>query len=312
MQDSHPDVGAGSYDQVVEFDGIDDSLNVGVPRRKCNRGTLVKLGLFVIATTAIVLLAAYVTRGENSPGGAPSRHLKIHYNDSTPIYLGNGCFWERQYAYINIELKCDFVPKPTRAKCTPFHRSLDKLTAVVGYSGGTNNGPVPCYHPPGWHPGDSSDGSLYETLGHAEAVSVELEVDKEDEQFAVLLTDYFDSFNSKSNGMERPDPMDKGPPYRSLIGIPGGVKGALYPLIEKHNIHKMNLLEGNGNNGDIFNTVWIMDSDKFPFHRAEQYHQYHSNFFGSKYPSTYWNDMWKNAIAQGTIPPTGCPEGHHR
>lgn len=268
-----------------------------------------KIGLLFLAVGVLIgLLVMVLNKGMNVPerGGTPEKNMIRIYNDSTSVYLGNGCFWERQYAYVNIELNCQFNPKPTRAKCTPFNRSTDKLTSVVGYAGGTL-GDLACYH----HSGDSTDGTLYEDLGHAEAVSVELEAGKEEAQFAALLTDFFDSFNPASAGMERPDPMDAGAPYRSLIGIPGGMNGNLFWLIKQHNIHNMLLQPGNGNEVDVFNTVWVMDSVKFPFHRGEQYHQYHSNFFGPRYPDYYINDLWKLAIAQGTIPPTGCPEGRH-
>mmetsp|Transcript_16467 Transcript_16467/g.23133 ORF Transcript_16467/g.23133 Transcript_16467/m.23133 type:complete len:326 (+) Transcript_16467:34-1011(+) len=249
----------------------------------------------------------YSTRGELAPYQDPQRYTDARFNGSTAVYLGNGCFWERQYAYSNIETRCDYQPRPTRAKCTPFHRTDAQITAVVGYAGSALPH-LPCYH----HSGDSSDGTLYETLGHAEAVSVELEAGKEEVQFSALLVDYFDSFNPTPQGMARPDPGDKGPPYRSLLGIPGGVHGPLYPLVEQHNIHSMELVEGRGKgDGDVFNRVWIMDSDIFPFHRGEQYHQFHSNFFGPQYPDSYVKDLWKLHISLGTIPPTGCPEGRH-
>jgi hypothetical protein len=49
-------------------------------------------------------------------------------------------------------------------------------------------------------------------------------------------------------------------------------------LYEKHQ-EKMDLKpETTGGYDDKVNTVWIMDSDSFPFLRGEQYHQFHSDF----------------------------------
>jgi hypothetical protein len=55
----------------------------------------------------------------------------------------------------------------------------------------------------------------------------------------------------------------------------------------------MQLREGDGNSspdgaveGDRFNTVWVLDSGRLPFHRAEAYHQFHNGIgkpFGPEY-----------------------------
>lgn len=200
-------------------------------------------------------------------------------------------------------MNCDFQPVPTTAPCTPMGRSWLNTTAVVGYAGGTKSSPsgLACYH----HWGDSSDGTLYESLGHAEAVQIELELGKEALQFKALVVDFFGSFTKTPSGMQRPDPGDRGGPYRSLIGIPGGVNSSLYQIVVDNNVNGMVLQEGTGDEGDVFNQVWIMDSTKFPFYRAEQYHQFHSNFFGPAYPSSYVYDAWNYKISLGHIPPTG-------
>eukprot|EP00808_Paulinella_micropora_P018829 g31912.t1 len=243
----------------------------------------------------------YILRGVRAPLQQALVETPLVLQDSIPVYLGNGCFWERQYAYVNVEMECNFDPKPTRAACTPFHRPIEKVTSLVGYAGGTKAG-LPCYH---------SGAVSYEELGHAEVTQVELDKDQAETQFKALLTDFFDSFNPRPNGMERPDPANRGPPYRSVVGIPGGAQGPLMPLIKQQNIHNMTLKAGKGFDPDVFNTVWILDSEKFPFWRAEQYHQYHSNYFGPAYPKYYLYDYWQKKMDLGHIPPTGCPEARH-
>merc|ERR1712045_1107028 len=96
------------------------------------------------------------------------------------IYLGNGCFWERQYAYANIEIKIGKRPceeASGTSVClwkTSFNRDWLKVTARVGYAGGSrvpSNGRV-CYH----HHTSSGD-DLYSDYGHAEVVQVVLDDD---------------------------------------------------------------------------------------------------------------------------------------
>jgi hypothetical protein len=52
--------------------------------------------------------------------------------------------------------------------------------------------------------------------------------------------------------------------------------------LQDHNKNGMQLQEGDGNSspdgaseGDRFNTVWVLDSTRLPFYRAEAYHQFH-------------------------------------
>lgn len=71
-------------------------------------------------------------------------------------------------------------------------------------------------------------------------------------------------------------------------------------LLQEHNKDGMQLREGDGNSspdgaveGDRFNTVWVLDSGRLPFHRAEAYHQFHNGIgkpFGPEYkvPTAGW------------------------
>jgi hypothetical protein len=71
----------------------------------------------------------------------------------------------------------------------------------------------------------------------------------------------------------RLDPQDWGLAYRCLVGIPGGVNGDLYPILQRLNVG-LNLVEGRGQ-GDTLdeNTIYVYDTATYPFYRGEQYHQ---------------------------------------
>ncbi|KAI7837662.1 hypothetical protein COHA_008524 [Chlorella ohadii] len=188
------------------------------------------------------------------------------------------------------------------------------MSAVVGYAGGRTpsqaDGKV-CYY-------SGPRGSVYEDLGHAEAVQVNLQGDPQDaeRQFRAFAKTYFSQFRKTPFGMLRQDPQDAGPGYRNVVGLPGGVDSPLFPLLQEANVNGMKLLPGNGNTydasgapaeGDEFNTVWILDSNQLGFNRAEQYHQFH-NGLGKAFPKSYTEDLKRQMAAAGTIGETGCPE----
>jgi len=101
-----------------------------------------------------------------------------------------------------------------------------------------------------------------------------------------------------------------GPEYRSSIGIPGGVSSStLFSLVTRANVHNMTLLPGKGGEDDVFNAVYVYNSDVFPFHRAEQYHQFHCNFAPPDYPFSYLKTLFNDQVKLGLINSTGCPEG---
>jgi peptide methionine sulfoxide reductase MsrA len=195
-----------------------------------------------------------------------------------------------------------------KGNSTLFNRTEDTVTAVVGYAGSKRVGPnqgLVCYH------NDASTDDDYGTLGHAEAVQVALDSGKEEAQYNALIANFFVVGEA---GGHRPDPGDMGPEYRSFIGLPGGVKGSLYPVVVAANKaagNKITLMEGKGEEDDVDGTAWVYDSSVFLFHRGEQYHQFHSNFAPPAYPDDYLNVLWKRQIALGRINSTGCPEGQH-
>ena len=199
-------------------------------------------------------------------------------SDSIFVTLGNGCFWERQYAYTHVEMDT-------------FGRKRADVTALVGYTGADKPGPngEVCYH--------SGSAVDYSTLGYFETVQVRIDIKNKEKQFTALVKDFFGSFtwDATRNGMRRPDDFstwqgDHGRAYRSGIGIPGGVKGALYKIIVSENkklAHPMVLAEGKNGDPDVFNKVYVYDLDKFDFFVGEAYHQFHSNFFGPSYELDY-------------------------
>lgn len=73
------------------------------------------------------------------------------------------------------------------------------------------------------------------------------------------------------------DPQDRGPGYRNVVGIPGGMDSELYKVFASKNKNNMKLLPGSGaeiRNGratedDAINTVYVVDSSTLPFHKAE-------------------------------------------
>jgi hypothetical protein len=78
--------------------------------------------------------------------------------------------------------------------------------------------------------------------------------------------------------VDRRDPMDVGPEYRSVIGLSGGTKHSLYPSIKMlANKNGYKLQPGKGSDPDTLGTqkIYVYDSQDFPFYQAEIYHQFH-------------------------------------
>lgn len=216
-----------------------------------------------------------------------------------PVYFGNGCFWGRQYDFVKAE--------------EDMGRTGKDISAVVGYAGGRKASPsnkVCYYYTP-------EVDTIYEKLGHAEVVQVELRGEEKKDQFRRYAKTYFSEFRRLRNGkMQRQDPQDAGAGYRNTIGIPGGIHSELFTVLQEENVNNMNLKEGSGNEytgmgkameDDELNTVWIIDSDKFPFYQAEMYHQFH-NGLGKKFPTAYTKDLKEVAVENKRVKETGCPE----
>jgi len=223
-------------------------------------------------------------------------------------YFGSGCFWGRQH---------DFVVAEQR-----MGRGPGAVTAVVGYAGGragTDDKGRVCYY-------YANDASVYERRGHAEVVSVALapkdgagDPAAAEAAFREFARVFFAQFVATPLGMMRQDPQDAGPGYRNVVGVPGGVKGRLFKILEEENVHGMTLVPGTGGGTDergrptepdAVNTVYVLDSDALPFYPAEAWHQYHDGL-GYRFPAAYKRDAKRAATAVGAVPgpgETGCPE----
>ncbi|KAK3252183.1 hypothetical protein CYMTET_38510 [Cymbomonas tetramitiformis] len=206
------------------------------------------------------------------------------------IYFGNGCYWGRQYIYVQeIEKRL-------------LHREDSEITALGGYAGGLKTGENGrlCYH-------NLNNTDDYASLGHAEVVQVTVPIEVVPDAVKI----YFDTFiELEQDVWSREDIFDRGPGYRAMIGIPGGMKGPLFSAVRAANIHNMTLQEGRGSDEDTFdlNKVWLMDSFEFPFHQAELCLQFHNNQT-STYPAAY-HHIRDVLIANGRLHGTKCPKNY--
>lgn len=154
-----------------------------------------------MATAACALAAALLATHPHSAMAAEiaeaTPQLAISNEAVEPVYFGNGCFWGRQYDFVNAEQALGRFP--------------GDISAVVGYAGGAVPSPsnkVCYYYTP-------DKDAVYERLGHAEVVQVELrgaDVAAREAQFKKMADTYFTQFRRLPNGkMLRQDPQDAGP-----------------------------------------------------------------------------------------------------
>lgn len=209
-------------------------------------------------------------------------------NASVRIYFGNGCFWARQHMFV-----LDFEQKI-------LGRKNDNVSAIAGYAGSKATGPrgSACYH----NPQNFSD---YGSLGHAEAVEVDIPLNFLDRAFAL----YFGSFiEFDKDKWVRPDIYDQGAEYRSLVGVPGGMSNAqVLAALRRANVNNMTLQTGYGSDPDTFSTnnVFVMDSLQFHFIQAELCLQFHDDQV-VKYPESY-HRLLQDSQKTGRLASTTCP-----
>eukprot|EP00891_Asterochloris_glomerata_P005116 jgi/Astpho2/5116/Aster-06327 len=220
----------------------------------------------------------------------------------TPVYFGNGCFWGRQHDFIETEKKLGRGPT-----------TLSSLAAYAGGQSGAGPGNKVCYY--------YGNDAVYEELGHAEVVSMELRGSsrKVEEQMRAFADTYFKQFRKTPFGMIRSDPQDMGPAYRNVVGLPGGVRSPLFKVLQAENKYGMDLIESKGDvvqNGKHAENdkpaatmfpVYIVDSSELPAYKAEVYHQFH-NGIGKAYPSSYTQGLRESFLKDGRLRPSGCPE----
>lgn len=190
------------------------------------------------------------------------------------MYFGCGCFWHVQHAFVMLEM-------------TELCRQGENVTSRTAYAGSTQTGPggLVCYH-------NSANTADYGALGHAEVVSFAVP----EAAFGAVA----DKFWQVCRDGERRDTQDAGGEYRSVIGLPGGMDSPMVSLL-KQKAGSAELLAGSGGDGDTLGTgkVFVYDSDKFPAHTAEKYHQFHDDMMDSYGPA--YNAMQKDCAG------TECP-----
>lgn len=212
-------------------------------------------------------------------------------NESVRLYFGNGCFFAHQYLFVK-----GFERKV-------LGRRDDQLTAIQGYGGSTKTGKhgSACYH-------NAANYSDYGNLGHAEVVEVVAPLDYLEQAFTV----YFSSFVQFDEGQwSRPDFYDQGSEYRSVLGVPGGMDNKpILEAIKAADTKNITLRPGLGSDPDTFgaNSVYIMDSDKFPFVQAELCLQFHDDSRAT-YPAAYHNLRY-GFEKRGRLASTTCPANY--
>ena len=240
--------------------------------------------------------AAAVARPPPPPPVAP-----LASSGAIKTYWGAGCYWHTQYDMYLVETD----------PAGPFARTDVDITAHVGYAGGYSAGPtgLVCYH------NNARPQSLYSDYNHGEATEVVLDGGSSAvAQFNALLEKFFEEFRQSNGAWSRLDPQDWGAAYRCLIGIPGGVDGALYPLLVAANNDYTDggvILRAGRGRGDTIDegTIYVYDTADFPFYRGEQYHQFHANtVLRRAVPASYTGALKAAQIRAHKIDPTGCPD----
>lgn len=203
----------------------------------------------------------------------------------TDVYFGVGCFWHIQHEFVEAERNL-------------LKRTDIQLTSKTGYAGGNKVGKdnTVCYH-------NFSGLSDYGKLGHGEVVGMTLP----ESSIGDFADVYFSLFGK--NG-QRVDPLDVGPEYRSLLGLPGGKNHPMYKYVDEAATKSgFTLLDGKGNDPDTLRTknVYVMDSIKFPYYQAEIYHQYHNDFQSPAYGKAY-NKLVNVAYEKGDLKYSVCPD----
>eukprot|EP00490_Sorites_sp_Unknown_P009446 CAMPEP_0114697920 /NCGR_PEP_ID=MMETSP0191-20121206/74303_1 /TAXON_ID=126664 /ORGANISM="Sorites sp." /LENGTH=245 /DNA_ID=CAMNT_0001997571 /DNA_START=28 /DNA_END=765 /DNA_ORIENTATION=+ len=232
------------------------------------------------ASSIVLLLPSLFLSGcaDTAVLPTPCAHpdASIHSDDpQVTVYFGCGCFWHVQHEFVVEEI-------------TKLCRSGSDLTARTAYAGGTKTEEgLVCYH-------NAMGKADYGQLGHSEVVSMTLPVSA------------FSSFAKKfweicPKGVRR-DVQDVGGEYRSVVGLPGGIHSPLMAQLRADATAK--LVAGAGNDADTLgsDTVLVYDTDEFPAHEAEKYHQFHDDML-DQYGSAY------HALRQ-FAPSTQCPGDH--
>jgi len=245
----------------------------GVPRQPMSRRDTLGLGLGLGLSGALPVLPALATD---------------EVEQDVEVYFGCGCFWHVQHEFVMAEQQI-------------LGRKNAQLTSLSGYAGGVagaRDGRV-CYH----NAGMVSD---YGSLGHAEVVRLRVPPS----QFSAFAEEYCKLFDK--NGKRPDQDGDRGLEYRNLVGIPGGTNSPLAKELVAASIRqgdKLDFARGKGDDPDVRGTVFVMDTETYPFFVGEAYHQFHDGFaWGEDYPNSY-NGLVKTVSRAGNLPSSTCPNG---
>jgi hypothetical protein len=211
------------------------------------------------------------------PGAGPGGRVCYHFNDPRQVYERLG---HAEVVAVDVD-------------------GIDGLTAAAATA-------------------EAASGGAGAGAGGGAARPPALPADAEREMRAFSKT-YFSQFRRLRDGrLQRLDPQDQGPGYRNVVGLPGGVRSPLFGVLQSEAPPGVELREGKGrgggggegaavDEGDVVGVVWVVDSARLPFYRAEQYHQYHRGMEGS-FPPSYLKGQREVALKAGRIDPTGCLE----
>lgn len=231
---------------------------------------------------ANLAVSSWIIGDSPDPLQNPARNESLQMYADTKVFLGSGGFAAMQAAYVDVESRA------------PFDRAGAKISALAGYAGAHAVGPggLVCYY-------GAQPHTIYEGLGYAQVVQITLrakerpdfyDLHQERNEFANLLQAFFAAPNSQQAGMQ----------FRSCIGIPGGMASPLFAVVQEQNVG-LELVRGVGGDPMSFNTVYIYDTNHFPFHRAETYLQFEGSPANLK-------SVQEEA---GHIPPTRCAGDQH-
>ena len=226
---------------------------------------------------------------------------RLPSDDDVLVYVGAGCFWHVQHEMVVAEQKL-------------LGRNGDSFTAIAGYAGGTKvgkDGKV-CYHNMAFDsdygklghtevvavrvPEDSVEGfveayiSLFDSKGiradpqdaggeyrckqllaiHLFAVTLLPNTPPESQAGTVLTGRVYASRACVRACVLR----------RSAIGLPGGIKNEAVSVLQDAAAKKgMKVLAGKGDEDDTLRarSIYVYDTEEFPFYAGELYHQYHND-----------------------------------
>lgn len=244
------------------------------------------VALHVFLWASLAGLGAAVNSSAPVKADCSTAPASLRQGPSSTVYFGCGCFWHGQHAWV------------TCAEEGILGRSGSEVTSFPGYAGSTDvgEGGRVCYH----NPEQLAD---YSVLGFGEVTSLEMPHAAAERIFEFYFTGA--CVNAGRLGI-RFDLDDVGPQYRTLVGFPGGIDSDLGKrFVAVAAAYDVQAKAGDGSDSDEVGTIWVMDSNFFPYHQAEIYHMFHDDVI-DKYGNAY-HQLAESAMKRGVIRGTKCP-----